>query len=60
MRTNLSTLSGKVALVTGGSRGIGAVTIAGADGSRQPSAKELAQASFQGKHVAGIAAKLKR
>jgi len=37
----------------------GAATIAGADGSRQPSAKELAQARFQGKHVAGIAAKLK-
>ena len=37
----------------------GAATIAGADGSRQPSAMELAQARFQGKHVAGIAAKLK-
>ena len=37
----------------------GAATIAGADGSRQPSAKELAQARFQGRHVAGIAAKLK-
>jgi len=37
----------------------GAATIAGADGSRQPSDKELAQAKFQGKHVAGIAAKLK-
>ncbi|MBC7818955.1 MAG: NAD(P)H:quinone oxidoreductase [Planctomycetaceae bacterium] len=37
----------------------GAATIAGADGSRQPSAKELAQARFQGKHVAQIAAKLK-
>jgi NAD(P)H dehydrogenase (quinone) len=37
----------------------GAATIAGADGSRQPSAKELAQARFQGKHVAEIAAKLK-
>jgi NAD(P)H dehydrogenase (quinone) len=36
----------------------GAATIAGADGSRQPSAKELAQARFQGKHVASIAAKL--
>ena len=33
-------------------------TIAGADGSRQPSAKELAQARFQGAHVAKIAAKL--
>ncbi len=36
----------------------GAGTIAGADGSRQPSAKELAQARFQGKHVASIARKL--
>ena len=32
---------------------------AGADGSRQPSEKELSLARFQGKHVAGIAAKLK-
>ena len=38
----------------------GAATIAGADGSRQPSAKELAQARFQGAHVAGIAAKLSK
>ena len=37
----------------------GAATIAGADGSRQPSAKELAQARFQGKHVASIAKKLR-
>jgi NAD(P)H dehydrogenase (quinone) len=37
----------------------GAATIAGADGSRQPSAKELAQARFQGRHVAEIAKKLK-
>ena len=36
----------------------GAATIAGADGSRQPSAKELAQARFQGRHVASIARKL--
>ena len=36
----------------------GAATIAGADGSRQPSAKELAQARFQGKHVATMTAKL--
>lgn len=36
----------------------GAATIAGADGSRTPSAKELAQARFQGAHVAKIAAKL--
>jgi NAD(P)H dehydrogenase (quinone) len=37
----------------------GAATIAGPDGSRQPSAKELAQARFQGRHVAAIANKLK-
>jgi NAD(P)H dehydrogenase (quinone) len=36
----------------------GAATVAGADGSRQPSAKELAQARFQGRHVAQIAVKL--
>lgn len=36
----------------------GAATIAGADGSRQPSAKELDQARFQGRHVATIAQKL--
>jgi NAD(P)H dehydrogenase (quinone) len=37
----------------------GAATIAGPDGSRQPSAKELAMARFQGRHVATIAKKLK-
>ncbi|CAN5680145.1 NAD(P)H:quinone oxidoreductase type IV [soil metagenome] len=36
----------------------GASTIAGGDGSRQPSAIELDGARFQGKHVAEIAAKL--
>ena len=36
----------------------GAATIAGPDGSRQPSAKELAQARFQGQRVASIAKKL--
>ncbi|AWN47240.1 NAD(P)H:quinone oxidoreductase [Methylobacterium terrae] len=36
----------------------GASTIAGGDGSRQPSAVELEGARFQGRHVAGIAAKL--
>lgn len=36
----------------------GAACIAGADGSRQPSARELAQARFQGRHVAGLAVKL--
>ncbi|MDB5391010.1 MAG: flavoprotein WrbA [Planctomycetaceae bacterium] len=35
----------------------GAGTIAGPDGSRQPSAKELAMARFQGQHVASITAK---
>lgn len=38
----------------------GAGTVAGPDGSRQPSAKELAMARFQGKHVAEIAARLKK
>lgn len=38
----------------------GAATIAGADGSRRPSAKELEQARFQGQHVAKIAKKLSR
>lgn len=36
----------------------GASTLAGTDGSRQPSENELAIARFQGKHVAGIAARL--
>ena len=36
----------------------GAATIAGADGSRQPTAKELSQARFQGQHVARIATRL--
>lgn len=43
--------------VKGGSP-LGAGTIAGADGSRMPSDKEIAMARFQGKHVAEIAAKL--
>lgn len=37
----------------------GASTLAGGDGSRQPSANELKIARFQGAHVARIAAKLK-
>jgi NAD(P)H dehydrogenase (quinone) len=41
--------------ITGGSP-YGATTIAGGDGSRQPSANELDGARFQGKHVAQIAA----
>jgi NAD(P)H dehydrogenase (quinone) len=44
--------------ITGGSP-YGATTIAGGDGSRMPSENELEAARFQGKHVAGIAAKLK-
>ncbi|HQR53567.1 MAG TPA: NAD(P)H:quinone oxidoreductase [Burkholderiales bacterium] len=43
--------------VTGGTP-YGASTLAGPDGSRQPSENELAIAQFQGRHVAGIAAKL--
>jgi NAD(P)H dehydrogenase (quinone) len=43
--------------VTGGSP-YGATTIAGGDGSRQPSENELAGARFQGRHVAEIANKL--
>jgi len=43
--------------ITGGSP-YGASTIAGGDGSRLPSENELEAARFQGKHVAGIAAKL--
>ena len=38
----------------------GASTLAGPDGSRQPSENELAIARFQGSHVAKIAAKLAR
>jgi len=49
----LSTMSD----VTGGSP-YGAGVLAGADGSRQPSANELAIARFQGKHLAQIATKL--
>ncbi|WP_279044423.1 NAD(P)H:quinone oxidoreductase [Cedecea davisae] len=37
----------------------GATTIAGADGSRQPSQEELAIARYQGEYVAGLAVKLK-
>jgi NAD(P)H dehydrogenase (quinone) len=43
--------------ITGGSP-YGASTLAGGDGSRQPSANELAIARFQGKHVAEITRKL--
>jgi NAD(P)H dehydrogenase (quinone) len=43
--------------VTGGSP-YGASTIAGGDGSRQPSTNELEGARFQGRHVAQIAKRL--
>jgi NAD(P)H dehydrogenase (quinone) len=43
--------------ITGGTP-YGATTLAGADGSRQPSENELAIARFQGEHVAKITAKL--
>jgi NAD(P)H dehydrogenase (quinone) len=43
--------------ITGGTP-YGASTLAGADGSRQPSENELAIARFQGRHVAEIANKL--
>jgi NAD(P)H dehydrogenase (quinone) len=45
--------------VTGGSP-YGASTIAGGDGSRQPTANELDGARFQGRHVAEVAKKLFR
>lgn len=45
--------------ITGGTP-YGATTIAGGDGSRQPSENELGIARFQGRHVAGIAGALKR
>jgi len=43
--------------ITGGSP-YGATTIAGGDGSRQPSERELGMARFQGRHVAEIATRL--
>jgi len=48
---------GRLDEVTGGSF-YGASTIAGGDGSRQPSANELEGARWQGAHVARIAARL--
>jgi NAD(P)H dehydrogenase (quinone) len=45
--------------ISGGSP-YGATTIAGGDGSRQPSRNELDGARFQGRHVAEIASKLAR
>lgn len=43
--------------ITGGTP-YGATTLAGGDGSRQPSANELAIARFQGQHVADVASRL--
>jgi NAD(P)H dehydrogenase (quinone) len=48
-----------LAEISGGSP-YGASTIAGGDGSRQPSDNELGMARFQGEHVARIAQKLAR
>lgn len=45
-------------VIRGGSP-YGASTVAGGDGSRQPSAQDLEAAKYQGGHVAKIAAKLK-
>jgi NAD(P)H:quinone oxidoreductase type IV len=45
--------------ITGGTP-YGATTLAGADGSRQPSENELTIARFQGQHVAEITARLLR
>jgi len=50
--TNMSDISGGTPY--------GATTLAGTDGSRQPSANELKIARFQGRHVAEIASKLFR
>jgi NAD(P)H dehydrogenase (quinone) len=44
--------------ITGGTP-YGATTISGSDGSRQPSARELDGARYQGKRVAEVAAKLR-
>lgn len=43
--------------ITGGTP-YGATTLAGADGTRQPSENEIKIARFQGAHVAEVAAKL--
>ena len=45
--------------ITGGTP-YGATTLAGPDGSRQPSENELAIARFQGRHVAEVARALKK
>jgi NAD(P)H dehydrogenase (quinone) len=48
-----------MAEITGGTP-YGATTLAGADGSRQPSRNELDIAQYQGKHVAELASRLFR
>jgi multimeric flavodoxin WrbA len=48
---------GFLAEITGGSP-YGATTIAGGDGSRQPTANELTGARYQGRKVAEVANKL--
>jgi NAD(P)H dehydrogenase (quinone) len=48
-----------MAEITGGTP-YGATTLAGSDGSREPSENELSIARFQGKHVAEIASRLVR
>ncbi len=45
--------------ITGGSP-YGATTLAGSDGARRPSENELELMRFQGRHLAGIAKKLKQ
>ena len=45
-------------ITSSGGSPYGASTIAGAKGERMPSEVELKMARFQGRHVAGIAAKL--
>ncbi|EOV8836858.1 NAD(P)H:quinone oxidoreductase [Cronobacter dublinensis] len=47
-----------ISMVRGGTP-YGATTIAGGDGSRQPSQEELAIARYQGEYVAGLAVKMK-
>ncbi|WP_342246155.1 NAD(P)H:quinone oxidoreductase [Pseudomonas sp. OTU5201] len=49
---------GDISELRGGSP-YGAATVAGADGSRTPSAKELALAKFQGAHVATLVSRMK-
>ena len=54
--TRFGNMSG-ISQVRGGTP-YGATTIAGGDGSRQPSEEELAIARYQGEHVAKLAVKL--